>query len=195
MYHRNNNYKVILDGGLSCICAICRHTLTFLLHVCLCRSVPQEEVRQEGTFVSDSVSMCVSVSVTCALTCLCVCVSAVDAAGVGLAEGGCAALWSGTLGADPRSLPLQGTHGLQPQGPLEDHGQAQDGVRVARVLLTSIIFKRDFIPMFRNCFKTPCVRGFCFLLNVCYVRAVLLSSFNTIKTRSVSFYFSHMWPS
>lgn len=139
-----------------CICANCHHTLMFLLHVCLCRSVPQEEVHQEeGTHVSDSVSMCVSVSVTCPLTC--VCVSAVDAAGVGLAEGGCAALWSGTLGADPRSLPLHGTHGLQPQGPLEDHGQAQDGVRVTLVPLTSIIFKRDFIPMFRNCFKTLCV--------------------------------------
>lgn len=113
----------------------------------VCRSVPQEEVHQEGVYVS----VCVCVSVKCALTC--VCVSAVDAAGVGLAEGGCAALRSGTLGADPRGLPLHGTHSLQPQGPLEDHGQAQDGVRATRVPLTSIIFKRDF--MFRNCFKSP----------------------------------------
>lgn len=119
----------------------CDHTLMFLLHVCLFQVAPVRSTA--GRCVCPSVAP-VCVSVKCALTR--VCVSDVDGAGVRVAEGGSAALRRGTLGEDPLFLPLHRPHCGQPEGPLEDHAQAQAGVTH-----TCFIMFYTHVPVLKPC--------------------------------------------
>ncbi len=77
-----------------------------------------------------------------------------------MAEGGSAALRRGKLGEDPLLLPLHRTHRRQPEGPLEDHAQAQAGVTPPRTRVTLM-----FLKLFEK---------LCSLLNVCSVCAAVL---------------------
>ncbi len=101
--------------------------------------------------------MCVRQPLLCvcerACTNVCVCVSDVDGAGVGVAEGGSAALRCGTLGEDPLLLPLHRTHLGQPEGPLEDHAQAQAGVTHTHL----------FYHVLHSC-SSNCFKSFVFLI-------------------------------
>ncbi len=119
------------------------------------------------TLLCVCVCVCVCVcehALTC--VCVCVCVSDVDGAGVGVAEGGSAALRCGTLGEDPLLLPLHRTHLGQPEGPLEDHAQAQAGVTHTHLFYHVL----THVPQ-------TVLKALCSSLNVCSVRAALLSSF------------------